>query len=125
MNVKTGGKELLVSSTFIALDEGETTVELDKGDGLIRIIMDFAEDPERKQSEVDWNFIDATTLKLGIVNWHNTLGTILTQPVFIGTYFKRELYITFSVYMVAPKTVKQRIVTLALYLGKEVQNAAG
>ena len=125
MRITTGGKRLLDSKTFMTLDAEEATVEVDEGDGLIRIVFKFIDDGNKRSAGVNWHFVDSTTLKLDLINWNNTNGTILTNPAYIGTYLSKPLYITFSVYMIQPNKLNQRIVTMALYLDEklEAQNA--
>ena len=122
MKIRTGGKELLDSKAFIALDLGETFIEV--GDGQqesLHFILNFVEVEGEKKLPVKWEVIGKKTLKITLTNWNNPLGTTLREPVEVGTYKKRRLFVSFFVCKAGNKG-QVRDVTFALYLGDKVQD---
>ena len=121
MRIKTADKELLESETFLALGLGKTVVEFDEGDGAIQLIFNFSEDKSSKQATAEWNAVDSTTLNILLTNWNSPTGLTLTEPVEIGTYRGRQLFMVFSVVRISTPDPLRKV-SLFLYLGEEVQN---
>ena len=122
MKVKTGDKDLLESETFLTLGLGETVIELDEVPELLRFILTFVNDEGEKQAAVKWEPIpDANTLRITLTNWNSPLGTTLVEPVEIGTYRNRRLFMLFNITKAGSKG-QLREVTFSLYLGEAVQD---
>ena len=121
MRVKTGDKELLESETFLALGLGETILEIDENPEPLRFILNFVEDEAKKESLVRWVSDGTNTLRVTLTNWNSPFGTTLTEPVEIGTYRHRPLFMLFCVTKAGSKG-QLRQVTFALYLGEAVQD---
>ena len=119
MKIETDGKELLESKVFLAIGLGETVVTLGDDQEMLSFIFNFAED-ENKKEAITWDVVDTRTLKVTLSNWNNSLGTTLVEPVAVGTYQKRRLFILFHVKK-AGTSGQIREVTFSLYLGEEVQ----
>lgn len=116
MKITTAGMELLDTRTFLAIGLGETVVTLDHPEPL-RLLLDFVEDGS-KQTTLGTQGVDQKTLRLILTNWHNPLGGTLLEPVHIGTYQGRQLYILFHIAKAGQKG-ELRLVTLSLYLGEK------
>ena len=117
MKIKTGGKELFDSETFLAISLGETVITLGDGPEALSIIFDFV---KGEKQAITWNTVDNKSLKLTLTNWDNHLGSTLTRPVEIGTFKNRQLFLLFNVSK-AGQEGDIREVTVSLYLGEEVQ----
>lgn len=120
MEIKTGGKDLLTSETFFAIGLGETTITLTDHEPLC-FIFNFIEDEDEKKPDVKTSVVDSKTLKMDLTNWNSALALAVTEPVEVGTYLKRRLFIVFRVSKAA-KEGQLREVTLSLYLGEKVQD---
>ena len=117
MKIKTGGKELLESKTFLDLGHGETVVTIGDGPGALNFIFDFV---KGEKEAIAWKPVDKQSLKVTLTNWDNPLGTTLVNPLEVGTFKNRQLFILFYVKKAGSKG-GLREVTVSLYLGEEVQ----
>ena len=120
MEIKTGGKDLLTSETFFAIGLGETTITFNEHETLC-FIFNFIEDEDEKKRDVKASVVDNKTLKMDLTNWNSALALAVTEPVEVGTYRNRRLFIVFRVSKAA-KEGQLREVTLSLYLGEKVQD---
>ena len=116
MKIKTGGKELFESETFLALGLGETVITIGDGPEGLNFIFEFVKGDKQ---DLSWKTVDSNSLKLILTNWDDHLGTTLVEPVEIGTFENRQLFILFYVKK-AGKDGQLREVTISLYLGEEV-----
>ena len=122
MKIKTGGKELFKTETFLAVGLGETEVAITDGPEALHFVFNFVEtEGEKEAMSIDGETIDGHTLRLTLTNWNNPLGTTLIEPVEIGTYSGRKLFALFFVQKAGAKG-QLRLVNLSLYLGAEVQH---
>ena len=64
--------------------------------------------------------VDDGTLRLVLTNWNGPIGGTLMEPVHIGSYQGRQLYILFHIAKAGRKG-ELRLVTFSLYLGDKVQ----
>ena len=95
MKIQTGGKELLDSGSFLALGLGETVIEVEDGQESLEFILNFIEVEGEKKLDVKWEVADKRTLKFTLTNWNSPLGTTLIEPLEVGTYKKRQLFVSF------------------------------
>ena len=121
MKIKTGGMDLLESETFLAVGTGETVIAIKEGPDLLRFILNFVEVEGEKKMAVNFEDGGNNTLKMNLTNWSNPLGITLSEPVEVGTYCKRRLFMLFNIRTVG-QAVQLREVTFSLYLGEEVQD---
>ena len=117
--ITTGDKELLLTETFLALSLGETVIVIDDGPKSIKFILNFVETDDAK-SNMDFETVNATTLKVTLTNWNSPLGATLIEPVEVGTHEGRQLFLLFTVRKAGQKG-QLREVTFSLYLGEAVQ----
>ena len=117
MKITTGGMELLESTSFIAIGLTETVITVGDQEPL-RFLISFVEEANGK---VDVNFaaVDNKTLRITLNNWNNPLGTALVEPVEVGSYQDRRLYVLFLIHKAGNKG-QNRAVTFSLYLGERV-----
>ena len=121
--ITTGDKELLLTETFVALGLGETAIVIDDDSGgrpkSIQFILNFVETDDAK-GNIDWEIVNATTLKVTLANWNSPLGATLMAPVEVGIHEGRQLFLLFTIRKTGEKG-QLREVTFSLYLGKAVQ----
>lgn len=117
MKITTGDKELLESASFLITDLGETVISVGDQDPL-RFVLNFVEDADGKLDLVS-EAVDNKTLRITLTNWNNPLGTTLVEPVEIGSYQNRRLFVTFFICK-AGNEGQNRAVTFSLYLGEKV-----
>lgn len=118
MKIKTDGKELLDSDTFFAIGLGETTIRIGDSNETVSVVLNFEQDGDKKPS-VKWDVIDPETLKATLKNWDNPLGTSPVEPVEVGVFKNRQLFVYFVVRKAGKRQIRQ--VTFSVYLGEEVQ----
>lgn len=122
MKINTGDKELLDTETFLALELGETVIAIEDGSSEpLRFVLDFVENKGNKDATLNFNSVDKRTLRATFVNWNSPLGTTLTEPIEVGTYNNRRLFMLFCITKVGQQG-ELREITFSLYLGKRVQN---
>ena len=121
MKIKTGGMDLLESETFLAVGDGETVITIREGPDLLCFILNFVEGEGEKKMALHFEGAGKNSLKVNLINWSNPLGTTLNEPVEVGTYLKRQLFMLFNISK-AGTAGQLREVTFSLYLGEEVQD---
>ena len=121
MEIKTGGMDLLESETFLAVGDGETVITIREDPDVLRFILNFVEAEGEKKMGLNFEAVDKKTLKVNLTNWSNPLGTTFIEPIEVGTYRKRRLFMLVNISK-AGERVYLREVTFSLYLGKEVQD---
>ena len=118
MKITTGGLELFKTTTFLASGLGETVVVVDDDPEPVRFVLDFVEDADGSIG-IETKKEGAKTLRITLNNWSNPVGTTFLEPVDVGVYNKRLLFLLFSVHKVG-NTGQVRAVTFSLYLGEKV-----
>lgn len=118
MKITTGERELLESTCFLSTGLGETTITFGDQEEPLCFILNFVED-EGGKPETKWEPVDKKTLRVTLNNWNNPLGTTLVEPIEIGSYKKRRLFVLFFVCKAGAEG-QIREVTLSLYLGERV-----
>ena len=120
MKIETGGKDLFKTETFLTPELGETVIVIDDGPEMLRFVLNFLETEDEKNAiSMAFEPVDSQTLRFTLTNWNNPLGTTLLEPVEIGTYGNRKLFVLFFVQKAGSKG-QLRLVTFSLYLGEEV-----
>ncbi len=122
IEVSTGGKEVLESKTFIALGLGETTIVVGQDAEEIRFILDFSV-VEGSEQKINSKVIDDKSLRLELINFSSPFGTTFVDPLHVGTFKGRKLYLMINVAKIGEKG-ELRQVTLTTYLGEEVRDGA-
>ena len=76
MNIKTDGKDLLESETFVAVGLGETVVTIGAGQEMLSFVFDFVQDEDKPEGKISikWAVVDSKTLRVTLQNWNNSLG---------------------------------------------------
>jgi hypothetical protein len=126
MKIKYRDKDLLETQTFITFGSGETEITLeDETDESLSLILNFVDhedkDHEGKEPDIHWEVINDHKAKLNLINFSDQLGRGLKEPIYIGSFAKRKLYVLF--YTNITGAVKNcRVVTISFYLGEEVQD---
>lgn len=108
---------------FEVLDSGCVTSLTDRDvvftiDGDVRITLHFVTDSNQPQG-VHSTF-SGNNLKINFVNFNNTLGTELTNPIKIGTINGRDLYCHFRVMCMIDSG--NRVIFYSWLLGNNVSN---
>jgi hypothetical protein len=119
MRVSYENKTLLETITFIVPGLGTTTVVLEEGTESLTFLLQFESVAEKKSEELLLESVDKTTGKLVFTNWDNVLGTGLVQPLEMGVFQKRKLYLLPFIRKIGSKS-DQKMVTLSFYSGEEV-----
>jgi hypothetical protein len=117
MQIRTGGKTLLESTTFMALGLGETRISVSAGAETLTFVLDFIEDKEKPLGIV-WKPLDANTLRIEFTNWNHAFGTTLLEPQHVGILDGRPLYVLFFIKKAGSQN-ELREVTFSTYFGEE------
>jgi len=125
MKVTSQNKELLDSRTFLALGLGETVVSIGEGPEKLRFVLNFVQDEEKpdkeKKQQLKFEPSGKNSLKITLTNWDNVLGTTFKEPVEVGTFSGKMLFIMILVKK-AGSVGEVREVNFSAYLGDEVQD---
>jgi hypothetical protein len=119
MRISYDNRTLLETLTFIVPGLGATTVILGEGAESLTFVLQFEKVSEKPEG-IAFESVNNTTLKLIFTNWENVLGTGLLEPLEVGTFRNRKLYLLLFVRKIGSKA-DQRLVTLSFYSGEEVQ----
>lgn len=119
MHVKFGDKTLIESLTIIVPGVGTADVVLGEPPETLTFLLQFEKDPDKKQEDLQLQAVDKTTARLIFRNWDNVLGTGLLEPIEIGIFRRRKLYLLLFVRKIGTKG-EQKLVTLSFYSGEEV-----
>ena len=117
MKITTGQKELLESASFLATGLGETVITVGEQEPL-RFLLNFVEDAGGKV-EMKWEAVDDKTLRITLNNWSNPLGTTFREPIEVGSYQNRRLFIMLFICKAGDEG-QNRAVTFSVYLGEKV-----
>src|SRR5512147_2167288 len=93
MLVKFGDKTLVESLTIIVPGVGTADVVLGEPPETLTFLLEFQKDPDKKQEDLQLQGVDKTTARLIFCNWDNVLGTGLLEPIEIGIFRRRKLYL--------------------------------
>lgn len=121
MKISFGSMDLLESETFLTVPDEVTRIEVGQDDDTVGISLEFA-DKEGADQNLAMNSSDNKTLEIKLINWSNSLGTGLVEPIHIGQFRNRLLY--FNIFVVRAGKAPVRKVTFSLYLGQEVSRGA-
>jgi hypothetical protein len=69
----------------------------------LTLVIQFEKDPEKKKEELELQNVNGTTAKLIFRNWENVLATGLLQPIEIGTFRRRKLFVFLFVRKIGTK----------------------
>ena len=97
-SIKSGPTEIVASGSFIPFQNSPTELTLGDARNRMRLIISFSESSEKKEPHDKKQVVDKQTLKLELVNFNNPLGTGNIQPLKIGEFDKRQLYLQLKVY---------------------------
>ena len=120
ITVRTDGKDLLDSKSFLALGLGETSISLTSETETLHFVFDFYEDEKEKEQKLEFELINDSTLRVKLTNYSNPLGTTWNQPAEIGSFNKRKLYLLPYVKK-AGSLGNVREVLVCFYLGEGVR----
>jgi len=84
----------------------------------ITIIFDFKPDEHNRETYVDSNVEEPSTLKLTLYNFDGSFGAGTNKPMKIGKYEGRRLYLQIRIYPLEGSADKTLVYTL--YKGEEV-----
>lgn len=111
-------RTLLESQTFLAIGIGVTTLVLEQGSESLNFLLDFSKTEDKKLG-IRTEVVNERTLKIVFENWDAPAGVALTEPVLVGNWNKRKLYLYIYVQKAGAKG-EQRLITVSFYLGEEV-----
>lgn len=130
IKITSSGKELLSSGSFMSFDEKETVLEVSRGGDHLNLIFNFIHDPNIKGYNTDFQAVGPDTLRLNLTNYKGPLGMYLKEPVEIGTFNNRRIYLNY--YVTSPlsrpipteagQRIKVKVVHYSIFLGENVTN---
>ena len=109
MRIRIGDREVLESGTVVGhagnafefvLGDPPTAFVGGPSGPPVRVRFLLSEDRSKPGHRIDPTVPDKTTLQLQLVNFVNPLGIGTNQPIKIGTFQQRVLYVGFSVYAI-------------------------
>jgi hypothetical protein len=118
MHISYEDLTLLETQSFLALGLGVTTIKLGEGGESLTFLLDFIKSDLKKQS-IKLEVINDKTLKFILENWDSVLGSGLVEPLGVGVYIKKKLFIALHVQKTGTQS-QLRLITISFYLGKEV-----
>ena len=111
---------VLASETFIALGLGESTITVGAGAEAVTFVLDFVNETGR-ETNIEFHEIDESSLRIRVVNLTTPISGTLIEPVHVGTFGGKELFVLLTIHKVGGKG-ELRQVTFTAYLGREVAN---
>lgn len=109
--------DLLESLTFIVPDDGETLVELGPSNDSLKFEFKFIT-KGGDEPQLTFDILGEKDLRLNLSDWDSALGIGLANPIPVGTFSNRQLFLLFFVQQ-AGQTGRRRLMTITFYLGKE------
>lgn len=101
VRIETDNGEVLASGAVIAFDDESIKFHLD--DLLIRF--QFQRDLDNKEQSIKYEKAGDKELLITLINFDNQLGTGNYNPVKIGNFRNKELYLNFIVYALGTKKI--------------------
>jgi hypothetical protein len=120
ISIRTGGKDVVDSKTFISLGLGETSITLGQGGEALNFVFDFIA-VEGSDQKINVEKSSDKSLRIILTNWNSSLGTTLIEPIHVGTFSNRKLYLLFAISKIGQKG-ELREVTFTAYVGDEVKD---
>lgn len=119
MEIKVGEFELFTQGSILSIKEQPIDFILNKELGFI-VRVSFKEDSSINESTIDVKRFEKVGAELIFINFNNPIGMGSSIPVKIGTYNKRELFLSYRIYELegAGQTFHYNWL-----FGKEVENA--
>lgn len=114
LKITVGGKEILYSGTVTSTNNADVCFEVAER---IKVRLKFESEDDSSQrlrAEVENNELIFT-----LINFNNSLGTEFTEPLEIGTYQGRTLYLHLRVYAI---NSSNRVINHTWYLDDVVNN---
>lgn len=129
ITVISDSKELLETATFITMggEDFELRVDDDRAGGeSIRLLFAFRPDPRGsvQNGSVKFQPIDATTLRVELLNWAHALSTASPSSR-IGEMRGRDLFLQFSTLRLGTLPTLRWQITVSFYLGDRVGAGRG
>ena len=106
--------DVLESMSFLAVGLGETTATLDSRNGALHFIFDLFKDDG--EESIVFTGEDNNTLRIRMGNWNSPMGATLVDPIEVGIYESRKLFLLPQVKKIGSKG-EIREVNLTFYLG--------
>jgi len=113
--IRSGDRELLYSTVFIAFADQETRIELHHDDDAVTILLRFDDADPSLQLGQKFEPVDEHTLRVTFVNFKNPLGIFTNELIEIGTLGQRPLSFLYRIDQLQQTKFKQ--VLLTFYLG--------
>jgi hypothetical protein len=77
------------------------------------------QDSNDKKSSISTKLVDKTTLKLNLINFNNPQGTCTVEPMLIGDYQGKKLYVHFATYAIGNRELdRSKILICSLFQEK-------
>lgn len=112
VNLSSGGKDVVSSGCMHTFDKSNLTLRLDD----LTFHFQFARDKEKQRLESEPK--SEKSLFFKVFNFDSPLGTGLIDPILLGKYKKRQLYLIFTVYSIGEGG--QKLFQYTLFSGEAV-----
>lgn len=114
IKIKSGPMEVIASGSVIAYKNNPIELILGSKEE-IRLILKFKNVDNKDKQEIVGKSIDSRSLELTLSGLDNNLGVWNTNPLPIGVFHSRELYLNFRFYA----QQEDRLLQFTLYLGEK------
>lgn len=122
LTVRTGEWDVLASGSYIAPLSGDTSFIIKSEREELTFVFELKTDKnEEEQQQFHIAVENEFKARFKLVNWNNVLGGGLTEPLHIGTFDDRELYVFFVIQKLGSQG-EARLIIFNAYLGAEVEN---
>lgn len=121
LEIKTGDLDLFVNGTFIAPALGDTQIKIKSEIEEITFVFELATDRSGEDQIVKITIDDPQTARFKLTNWNNPLGGGLLEPLNIGTFDNRQLFVFFVIQKLGLES-EARLIIFNAYLGAEVRD---
>jgi len=120
LSIKQGDKELIATGTFLTFGSDQIELTLKYKDEIVKLLFEFVTDETSKDTGLEFQSLNTTTLKVIYKNHNHTLGSFNTEPYELGTIGNRLFYFTYFVTHI--NGTQRKKIDYSFYVGKEAQN---
>lgn len=97
VTITSGGNEVLATGTVIGYSAEPTIIKINVPDFLMVIHFNFVDSSSSETSELKASVNEDQELVLTFLNFQSSLSTGNTQPIHIGHYDKRRIFINYRI----------------------------
>jgi hypothetical protein len=113
-NISSGGAEIISSGLIIQFNKKPIEINVQLPDFSFTCVIKFENKLENKVQSLHAEAIPPSTLSITFFNFNNPLGSGSSEPLNIGSYKNKSLYLSYRIYSLSENSDKTLHYTIYL-----------